>query len=321
MNARPRIVAIGGGHGLYATLTALRDLAADVTAIVTVADDGGSSGRLRTEMGIVPPGDLRMALSALCPSDEYGRTWHDILQWRFKTDGPLNGHALGNLLIAALWDRQGNVVEGLDHACQLLHTRGRVLPLSTEPLEVTASVRHHGELRRVHGQAAVAVAEGVIEELQLHPPRPQVPTETIDAIDSADLVVLGPGSWYTSVLTHFLVAPVAEALSRASARSAVILNVGYDDAETAGTGRADDVLALQRLAPGFRPAMVLVDHDHEHDPGLADAVAAWGAQLIAAQVRDRGTPVTHDVELLREQLAALVGGVGPQVPSAARRMG
>ena len=316
MAGEPRIVALGGGHGLYATLSALRGLTPHLTAIVTVADDGGSSGRLRSEMGIVPPGDLRMALSALCADNEWGHTWRDVLQWRFTTSGELNGHALGNLLIAALWDRNGDVVDGLDWVAKLLQAQGRVLPLSTDPLEVSATVRSEAGLEEVVGQAAVAVADGVIEQVRLSLATPKVPEATITAKDEADLVVLGPGSWYTSVLTHFLVEPVGQALTRAADRTVVVLNLGYDDLETAGTGRAEDVLALQRLAPSFRPKNVLADAVHAQDPGLADAVAGWGAHLIVAPVQARTLRTVHDTARLRAQFVRLMGLQVPAVPEA-----
>lgn len=318
MEGEPRIVALGGGHGLYATLSALRGLTPHLTAIVTVADDGGSSGRLRSEMGIVPPGDLRMALSALCADNEWGHTWRDVLQWRFATNGELNGHALGNLLIAALWDRNGDIVDGLDWVAKLLQCEGRVLPLSTDPLEVSASVRNNGGVREVVGQAAVAVADGVIEQVRLSPSAPQVPDETIAAIDQADMVVLGPGSWYTSVLTHFLVEPVGQALTRASARTVVVLNLGDDDLETAGTGRAEDVRALQRLAPDFSPANVLVDVAHADDPGLSRAVAGWGAHLTVAPVQATTLPTVHDTPQLRAQFVRLAGLQPPAISDAAQ---
>lgn len=314
MVGEPRIVALGGGHGLYATLSALRGLTPHLTAIVTVADDGGSSGRLRSEMGIVPPGDLRMALSALCADNEWGHTWRDVLQWRFATRGDLNGHALGNLLIAALWDRNGDVVDGLDWVAKLLQAQGRVLPLSTDPLEVSATVRRKNGVEEIVGQAAVAVADGVIEQVRLSPSSPPVPRETIAAIDTADLVVLGPGSWYTSVLTHFLVEPVRRALVRAAKRTVVVMNLGDDDLETAGTGRAEDVLALQRIAPDFAPATVLVDVAHAGDPGLADAVEKWGARLVVAPVQARTLRAVHDTPQLRAQFMQLAGLGTPAVP-------
>ncbi|MFW7415052.1 gluconeogenesis factor YvcK family protein [Demequina sp. SO4-18] len=305
MTGEARIVALGGGHGLYATLTALRGLTPDLTAIVTVADDGGSSGRLRSELGIVPPGDLRMALSALCADNDWGRTWRDVLQFRFSTDGPLDGHALGNLLIAALWGRNGDVVDGLAWVARLLQAHGRVLPLSDDPLEVSAVVHSAAGSRTVVGQAAVASADGEIDELRLSPERPHVPRETVEAIDDADMVVLGPGSWYTSVLTHFMVQPVAEALVRAADRSVLVLNVGHDDEETAGTSRADDVRALQRMAPTFAPRTVLVDSEHCDEPGLADAVSRWSARLVAAPLRAGGGAAAHDTDALRRALSTV----------------
>src|SRR5699024_10102194 len=141
---QPRVVALGGGHGLAATLGALRHVTTEVTAVVTVADDGGSSGRLRQELGVLPPGDLRMALSALCDVSDWGQTWRDVLQHRFTTTGPLNGHAVGNLLIVALWELLGNEVAGLDLIARLLDADGRVLPMASVPLEIEADVSHPG---------------------------------------------------------------------------------------------------------------------------------------------------------------------------------
>ncbi|PKQ26076.1 MAG: hypothetical protein CVT64_06290 [Actinobacteria bacterium HGW-Actinobacteria-4] len=296
-----RIVALGGGHGLYATLTALRGLTDHLTAIVTVADDGGSSGRLRDELGVLPPGDLRMALSALCEDTEWGRTWRDVLQSRFVTEGPLHGHALGNLLIAALWDKTGDVVEGLDWIGRLLRSEGRVLPLAGEPLQIAAMVAtDNGELA-VTGQVAVATAPGRITSLSISPTNPRVPAETVAAIDQADLVVLGPGSWYTSVLVHFLVEPVANALGRAQDRTVLALNIAYEDEETAGTDRVDDVRALRTLAPDYVPSVVLADVGHGDDPRLKAEVAAWGAHLAVASLCASGTVDRHDIASLREQ--------------------
>src|SRR6188768_3066126 len=230
----PHVVALGGGHGLYASLRALRPVTEVLTAIVTVADDGGSSGRLREELGIVPPGDLRMALSALCEDTEWGTTWRDVLQQRFSTDGALDGHAVGNLLIAALWEQTGDVVGGLDWVARLLRAQGRVLPVSDEPVSISAVVEGPEGRRVVSGQVAVASAKGRIVSLSLEPATPHVPPATLEAIASADVVVLGPGSWYTSVLTHFLVPEVHRALVTASKRSVLTLNISDEDIETRG---------------------------------------------------------------------------------------
>ncbi|BAS17973.1 putative gluconeogenesis factor [Arthrobacter sp. Hiyo8] len=141
----PSVVALGGGHGLSASLSALRLLTSELTAIVTVADDGGSSGRLREEYGVLPPGDLRMALSALCDDTDWGRTWRDVMQHRFKTpsgrQGSLDDHAMGNLLIVTLWELLGDAVAGLKWAGALLGARGQVLPMSTQPLNIEGDVR------------------------------------------------------------------------------------------------------------------------------------------------------------------------------------
>jgi uncharacterized cofD-like protein len=137
----PAVVALGGGHGLSASLTALRHVSDRLTAVVTVADDGGSSGRLRGELGVLPPGDLRMALAALCDDSDWGRTWSDLLQHRFSSDGALDNHAMGNLLIVALWDLLGDTVTGLDWVGRLLGARGRVVPMAAVPLVVEADVR------------------------------------------------------------------------------------------------------------------------------------------------------------------------------------
>ncbi|MGI9131901.1 MAG: gluconeogenesis factor YvcK family protein, partial [Candidatus Nanopelagicaceae bacterium] len=132
----PKVVAFGGGHGLAATLTALRDVTPTITAVVTVADNGGSSGKIRDEFNFLPPGDLRMALAALCGADAWGQSWAQIIQHRFNSQGELNGHALGNLLLAALWDSSDDLVAGIDRVGELLKIVGRVLPMSLEPLDI-----------------------------------------------------------------------------------------------------------------------------------------------------------------------------------------
>ena len=197
----PSLVALGGGHGLSATLGAGRLVADHVTAVVTVADDGGSSGRLRRELGILPPGDLRMALAALCSDDLVGRTWASVLQARFHGEGPLGGHAIGNLLIAGLWQQLGDPVAGLDMVGDLLRTRGRVLPMSSVPLEIEADVvgldpMAPDEVCTLSGQATVAKTRATVQSVRLIPHRPPARPEVVAAIREADSVVLGPGSWF-----------------------------------------------------------------------------------------------------------------------------
>lgn len=303
------VVALGGGHGLHASLSALRHVTDDLTAVVTVADDGGSSGRLREEMGIVPPGDLRQALSALCDDGEWGRMWRDVLQTRFSTPGPLDGHALGNLLIAGLWERTGDVVEGLDWVARLLGARGRVLPLAEEPLEISATM-HSGSASTVaRGQVAVATAGGHVTGLSITPARPRVPQATLDAIAGASAVVLGPGSWYTSVLVHFLVEPVSQALVEAGSRTVLALNIAYEDAETSGSDRVDDVRALRRLEPNFRPAVVLADASHGYDRQLIAEIEQWGCRLVVHDMKRDDALDRHDVTRLAEAYSQALSGL------------
>lgn len=306
MTPDPCIVALGGGHGLYASLTALRDLSPSLTAIVTVADDGGSSGRLRAELGVLPPGDLRMALSALCEDTEWGRTWRDVLQSRFSSLGPLDGHALGNLLIASLWEHTGSAVDGLDWVARLLRARGRVLPQADVPLEIVAVVETDDGLAEIRGQAQVATAPGRIRGFRIEPDRPTVPHATVAAIAEADMVVLGPGSWYTSVLTHFLVPDVADALHRAASRTVITLNLAHEDVETAGTDRVDDIRVMRELVPDFRPAVVLADSRHDADHALIDELRDWGVELVTADIALEGDEARHDAKHLRVVYAELL---------------
>ena len=154
------VVALGGGHGLAASLRALRRVTDALTAVVTVADDGGSSGRLREELGVLPPGDLRMALAALCGDDEWGRTWSDVVQHRFDSDGDLHGHAVGNLLIVALWELLEDPVTGLDWVARLLGAEGRVLPMAAVPLEIAGTGRRHRPRRPVRAHDSARAGRG-----------------------------------------------------------------------------------------------------------------------------------------------------------------
>ncbi|WP_456789024.1 gluconeogenesis factor YvcK family protein [Cellulomonas sp. P5_C5] len=295
--ASPAVVALGGGHGLSASLSALRLMTDRITAVVTVADDGGSSGRLRDELGVLPPGDLRMALSALCDDSDWGRTWRDVLQHRFSSSGDLDQHAVGNLLIVALWELLGDTVEGLDWVGRLLGARGRVLPMAAVPLLIEADVVDQaGTTSRVVGQSAVAVTTGTISQVRLEPSDPPACPEAVAAIEAADWIVLGPGSWYTSVLPHLLVPGLRDALRRTSARTILTLNLASGESgETAGM-RADQYLeVLHTHAPELRVDAVVADPSAVEDvAALAARCADLGARLLLRQVsRGDGTP-RHD---------------------------
>ena len=295
----PAVVALGGGHGLAASLGALKLVCDDITAVVTVADNGGSSGRLRDEFSVLPPGDLRMALTALCDDTEWGHTWRDVLQHRFQGDGPLGGHALGNLLIVALWDIHREPVAGLDLVGRLLNARGRVLPMAAVPLEITARVQGADPARpdtveTVRGQVAVATTKGTVRTIALEPPDPPAPDETVEAVRSADWVILGPGSWFTSVMPHLMVPALREALHDTSARRLLTLNLEHSG-ETDGISAARQVEALADHAPRLRLDVVLADPSAVDDvDALRFAASRLGAEVVLSQVAKRGEPGHHD---------------------------
>lgn len=305
----PRVVALGGGHGLAASLAALRTVTADLTAVVTVADNGGSSGRLRGEFGTLPPGDLRMALAALCGDDRWGQTWAELLQHRFASEGELNGHSLGNLLIVGLWDLLDDPVVGLDWVAGLLGARGRVLPMSTTPLDITGTVaRPDGTTSDVlvRGQVAVATTPNLLG-VALDPQDPPACVDALRAIDRADFVVLGPGSWFTSVIPHVLVPEQRQCLEQASAKIIVVLNLEAQKGETEGYAAEDHLEALRQHAPDLRLDYVLVDSCSVPDVTAIEAkIKEMGGQLVLADVCDPGQPGQHDPTKLAAAYASLL---------------
>lgn len=292
-----RVAALGGGHGLAASLTALRRLTPDLTGIVTVADNGGSSGRLREEFGILPPGDLRMALAALSGDDEHGRRWASVLQHRFAGHGPLAGHALGNLLIAAIWERLGDTVAGLDLVGELLGSQGRVLPMAAVPLDIEADVHLVSApdgLTVVRGQAEVAAVDGQVVSVRLDPRDPPACPEAVDAVRDADWVVVGPGSWFTSVMPTLLVPGLRDALVTTRAHRALVLNL-RGDRETAGLNATDHLDVLAAHAPELGIDVVLADASVVDDAGHLEAMARQlGARLVVDDVARSPGSDQHD---------------------------
>lgn len=317
------MVALGGGHGLAASLRALRHLSENITAVVTVADDGGSSGRLRDEFDILPPGDLRMALASLCEDTSWGHQWSTVLQHRLGGDGELSGHALGNLLLMSLWELSEDPVRALDIAGRLLNIRGRVLPMSTVPLQIearisaptyshasvgaqpggglggrgpdldTPTVEHDDVIR---GQSAVASAKGKVREISLLPHNPPACAEAVEAITVADWVILGPGSWFTSVMPHLLVPDLRRALVDTPARRILTLNVGTHDGETAGFSIAEHVQTLHAHAPHLAFDYVVADPSvtGADESRLRDACTEVGAELVISTVGKLRKQGEHD---------------------------
>ena len=310
-------VALGGGHGLHASLTALRrlvdELAVDeLTAIVTVADNGGSSGRLRGEFGVLPPGDLRMALAALCGDDDWGRTWSRVVQHRFAGEGEMRGHVVGNLLIVSLWELLGDHVQALDWVGRLLGASGRVLPMALTPLDIAAEVRglvpgDPSAVTTVRGQVEVATTGGLINGIRLEPADPVACPEAADAVRDADWVVLGPGSWFTSVIPHLMVPELRRALVETEGRVVLVLNLDEQEGETPGFGPEDHLAALVEHAPDLTVHTVLADLTTVGDGAdeLARTVAAYGAELVVADVAlGDGTP-RHDPAKLADAYAGI----------------
>jgi uncharacterized cofD-like protein len=298
--SRP-VVALGGGHGLYASLSALRRVTRQLTAVVTVADDGGSSGRLRREFGVLPPGDLRMALAALCGDDSWGTTWSRVVQHRFTGDGDLGGHAVGNVLIVALWELLGDTVQGLDWVGRLLGAHGRVLPMAAVPLDLAAEVEgadpgRPDEISTVRGQVACATTRGRVRSISLVPADPPACTEATEAVRAADWVVLGPGSWFTSVLPHLMVPQLAEALHQTPARRLVALNLAPQAGETEGFPPHAHLEVLADHAPQLQIDVVLADRQAAADTAdeLEKAAARLGGRLVLADLAMGDGSPRHD---------------------------
>jgi uncharacterized cofD-like protein len=302
-----RVVAMGGGHGLAVTLRALRLLGADPVAIVGTGDDGGSSGRLRATLGVPPPGDLRMALAAL--ADE--GLWVRVLQHRFGGTGDVEGHALGNLLLVALWEETGDLVQGLDRLGAVLGVRGRVLPNCLEPVEVIADVAiADAPPMEVRGQARITAQAGRITALRLRPAQPAACPQAVRAVGEATHLVMGPGSWFTSVLAHFLVPALAEAVRGSSARRILVLNAAAQIGETEGFTASDHLDAWAELCPDVPLDVVLADPSAVEDRrALADAAHRVGARVHLADVL--GGPGAHHPASLAAALDSVLGADRP----------
>jgi uncharacterized cofD-like protein len=243
-----RVVALGGGHGLAVTLTALRLVGVEPTAVVTVADDGGSSGRLRRDLGMLAPGDLRKAMLALADPDAEVR---ELFAYRFER-GDLAGHNLGNLALAALTDLRGGFAEALAEASRWLRVHGQVLPATLVPVRLCGRV----DGRQVEGQVAIATATGRVESVWLEPRRPAAVPAAVLAVRNADLVLLGPGSTFTSVVPNLLVPELAAALVEASERLVYICNLEAQPGETTGFAPEGHLAAILDHCPGLRVAPV-----------------------------------------------------------------
>lgn len=289
-----KVASLGGGHGLFNTLRSVRSIAEEVFAIVTVADDGGSSGRIRRELGSIPPGDLRMALAALTADTERGHLWEQGIQHRFAGNGALKGHALGNFLITGMAQVMGSEQAALDEIASLMGVRGRIIPMSPEPLDLEADVLgledDPREVVEVRGQVAVASTLGEVRRVKLIPHDPPASPGALEAIRDADLITMGPGSWFSSVIPHVLVPDLVTALNHSSALKVLILNLVPEPGETAGLSLEHHIHMIRQHSPSLGIDVVIVDlstmpaaSERRH---LDRAAASLGARVIYRDVRE-----------------------------------
>ncbi|MDQ2816670.1 MAG: YvcK family protein [Candidatus Eremiobacteraeota bacterium] len=326
-----RVVAIGGGTGLSTLLRGLKQYTPNLTAVVTVTDDGGSSGRLRTELGLPPPGDIRNCLVALADSESM---MTDLFQYRFNEGDALGGHSFGNLFIAAMCGIAGDFDRAVKESSRVLAIKGRVLPATLENVALEATLAD-GQV--VRGETSVSRSNSPIKSVRLVPAHCEPLPEVIEAIEQADLVVFGPGSLYTSIMPNVMVAGVAEALERSQAVKVYVCNIMTQPGETDGMSASDHVRALidgtgRRLfdyalfnveQPKRLRKMYEVEGAHQVAPDF-EAVRALGVTPLAGNFLSENQLVRHDPEKLTQAIVKLMvergdWGAGPLLRQPAPR--
>lgn len=269
----PRIVAIGGGHGLASLLRGMKKYTQNLTAVVTMADDGGSSGRLRRDLGIPPPGDLRHCITALADDESL---LAQLFEYRFGGSVGLNGHNLGNLFIAAMSEITGNFERGVAESSKVLAVRGRILPSTLENVTLSAELsKPKGNANLVQGESAISEAESAVERVYLHPDNARGYPEALRALLEADIITIGPGSLYTSIMPNLLVNDICQAIRASGALRVYVCNVATQPGETDGYDVGDHVQALEN-----HTALDVVDYVVAND-NLSHPLPAEGrSQLV-----------------------------------------
>jgi uncharacterized cofD-like protein len=314
-----KAVALGGGHGLHAALCALRLITDDLTAVVTVADDGGSSGRIRRELNVLPPGDLRMALAALAGDEPEHQAWVELLQHRLGGTGALAGHPVGNMMLTGLLERDDDAVAALERLARLVGAVGRVLPMSPVPLDLEGIADRFDpddpdRTRRIRGQSSIAATPGRVRSVRLLPAGAPACADAVDAVREADLVVLGPGSWFTSVIPHLLLRELGKTLASATAKIVVVLNLVPQVGETDDYEPHELLRLLETHAEPFgrlRIDAVLADTESLLDPEELDRyVSGIGARLVVCELAADDSVERHDPVRLSEAIRDVLGA-GP----------
>jgi uncharacterized cofD-like protein len=311
----PKIVAIGGGTGLSHLLRGLTEYSNNITAIVTVADDGGSSGRLRREFGMLPPGDFRNNIAALS-RDEALMT--KLLQYRFGGNSDdqsgqsgLNGHAFGNLLITALVGLTGSFEDALLATKKVLSIQGQVIPSTLTPVNLIADIQVEGKLKKVFGESAISHENGIIRKIDMIPEGVRGYPEAIRSILAADLVILGPGSLFTSLVPNLLVKDIARAIESASGHVAYVCNVSSQPGETDNYTVSDHVNQLGNYLDLAQLNCVVannwvVESDQLNGQNVIRLDRVDGIPLIEADLVDRVKPWRHDSKKLASTLVKLL---------------
>jgi uncharacterized cofD-like protein len=307
----PKIVAIGGGTGLATLLRGLKHHTGNLTAIVTMADDGGSSGRLRRSLGLPPPGDLRSCLAALSEDEDL---LTQLFQYRFVEGDELDGHSFGNLFIAAISGVTGSFDRGIEEAARVLGIQGRVLPSTLWNVLLTADKTPEMDVQaiRVEGESRIPKVRGQVRRVYLEPGDPPAYPEAVHALLNADLIVMGPGSLYTSVIPNLLVPDIANAVRASRAFRIYVCNVATQAGETDGYDCAAHTRALEEHAgPGLVDLVVANDLLYTEIPGGAQSVCppdngSIGLPVYLADLVDHERPWRHDSAQLAESLIALL---------------
>jgi uncharacterized cofD-like protein len=304
------VVAVGGGTGLSALLRGMKDRTGNLTAIVTVADDGGSSGRLRRTLGLPPPGDVRNCLAALSDDEDL---LTQLFQYRFTGEGELEGHAFGNLLIAALAGVTGSFERAVLESGRVLAIRGRVLPATLVDVSLVADKAHSVDAQafRIEGESSIPAVPGQVRRVALEPNDAPAYPEAIRALLAADLIAIGPGSLYTSILPNLLVPEIAEAIRASRAFKVYICNIATQSGETDGYDCAGHLQALEEhTGQGLIDVMLVNDCRVEAFPdGVAPVHLAGnglGLPVATDDIADPDRPGHHDPQRLADSLLRLL---------------
>ncbi|WP_217269605.1 gluconeogenesis factor YvcK family protein [Neobacillus endophyticus] len=286
---QPRIVVIGGGTGLPVLLRGLKQYPVDITAIVTVADDGGSSGRIREDMHIPPPGDIRNVLAALSDVEPLVE---EMFQHRFNTSNELSGHSLGNLILAAMTSITGNFVHAIQEMSKVLNVRGKVLPAANQSVVLNAEMED-GTI--VSGESKIPYSGKRIKKVFLTPNNIRPLPETIQAIRQADLIIIGPGSLYTSILPNLLVPRLGDEVCRTQAKKVYICNLMTQAGETNGFSASDHVRAIyDHMSCAFINTILVNNVEVPQDVQLRyNEELAHPVQYDMPQLSDLGIDVVH----------------------------